>query len=235
MFRLFLTPTWFNGFDLVFNVVSLLIALSIAGYSWNIFRIHKENKFAYFSLAFLSLSFAYGFKVITSGIVYFTPLRDVAAHVLRPIAGQGLQFSGYLYRAGFTLHMIAILGAWMLIFFISQKSRSRLNKLHEVMQIGLFLYLIFLIAIVSNFTQVVFPLTSCVILGMVVLNYYKNYLNTNRNNNAFRVMMSFMLILFGNFMFVFTFFYKNLYVLGEVLTLLGFLLLLYTYRKTIKK
>tara|TARA_Y100000310_G_C20704331_1_gene833704 strand:- start:31029 stop:31736 length:708 start_codon:yes stop_codon:yes gene_type:complete len=235
MFRLFITPTWFNGFDLLFNIVSLVIALSIAGYSWKIYRTHQENKFAYFSLAFLSLSAAYVFKVFTSGIVYFTPIRDVAANVLRPIAGQGLEFSGYLYRSGFTLHMIAILGAWLLIFFISQKSRSRLNKLHEVMQIGLFLYLIFLIAIVSNFTPVVFTLTSCVILSMIVLNYYKNYLNTNKNNNAFLVMMSFLLILFGNFMFVFTFFIRNLYVLGEVFVVLGFLLLLYTYRKTTGK
>ena len=108
-----------------------------------------------------------------------------------------------------------------------------MKKYYEVTQIALFVYLVILISVVSNFRYFVFYLTALVLLGLIVLNYYKIYLNTE-NRNAFRGMLSFIFIFIGNIFFVFVFLYKNLYVLGEVFTLLGFLLLLYTYRRTIK-
>ena len=171
--------------------------------------------------------------MFTSSIVYFTPVRDVAAEVLKPIAGPGLRFSLLMYMSGLFLQMVSLLGAWLLIFFISQRSRARLKKYYEVTQIALFVYLVILISVVSNFRYFVFYLTALVLLGLIVLNYYKIYLNTE-NRNAFRGMLSFIFIFIGNIFFVFVFLYKNLYVLGEVFTLLGFLLLLYTYRRTIK-
>jgi len=129
--------------------------------------------------------------------------------------------------------MFPMLGAWLLIFFISQKSRERLHKLHEVTQIALFIYLILLISIVANFKYFVYYLTASVLLGLIVLNYYKNYLNTN-NKNAFKVMIAFMFILLSNLLLVFVFFIPGVYVVGELIMLLGFLLLLHTYRSVTK-
>ena len=233
MFSLFSTPVWFNGWDLVFETIGLVIALLIAAYSWKIYQLNTENRFAYFSLAFILVAVGLSMKILTSGILYFTPVRDVAANVLRPVAGQGLRFSQLLYRGGFFLEMFPMLGAWLLIFFISQKSRERLHKLHEVTQIALFIYLILLISIVANFKYFVYYLTASVLLGLIVLNYYKNYLNTN-NKNAFKVMIAFMFILLSNLLLVFVFFIPGVYVVGELIMLLGFLLLLHTYRSVTK-
>jgi len=229
MFRLFYTPTWFNGWDIVFDAVGLLVALLIAGYSWRVYRLHKENKLAYFSLAFVSIAVSFAVKVFTSAILYFKPVRDVTAVVLNPITGPSLQFADLFYRSAFFLQMLAMLCALLLIFFISQKSRSRLKKYYEVSQIGLFVYLVLLISIVSNFQYFVFYLTSTVLLSLIVLNYYKNYLNADKNKNTHKVMLSFLLMLLGNIFFVFVFFHNGFYVIGEVLVLLGFLLLLKTY------
>ena len=161
MYRLFFSPEWFNGWDIIFDVVALVIALMIAGYSWRIYRINGENKFVYLSFAFLLVSLGLLFKTMTSSILYYTPVRDVAADV-----------SHLYYRLGFFGQMVSMLGAWLLIFFISQKSRARLRKLHEVTQIALFIYLVLLISIVANFKYFVFYLTSSVLLGLIVLNYY---------------------------------------------------------------
>ena len=43
MYRLFYTPTWFNGWDIIFEAFILIIALMIAGYSWRIYKLNKEN------------------------------------------------------------------------------------------------------------------------------------------------------------------------------------------------
>jgi len=234
MYQLFFTPAWFNGFDLVFDIIGLVIALLIAAYSWRVYRISGENKFAYFSFAFLLLAGGLLFKSFTHSVLYFTPLRDSVTEVLKPALGSKLKFSDLYYRAAFFLQMALMLGGWLLIFFISQKSRQRLTKYYEVSQMALFLYLILLISIVANFNYFVFYLTSAVILGMTVLNYYKNYLNTSRNENAFRVMMSFIFILIGNLFFIFVFIFESFYVFGEVFMLIGFLLLLSAYSKAKK-
>lgn len=234
MYQLFFTPEWFHGWDLAFEGIGLLIALLIAGYSWKIHRMSSENKYAYFSLAFVLIGCGFFFKLLTHSVLYFSGMREVAAELLRPLAGSGLEYSDLLYRAGFFLQMVAMLGGWLLIFFVSQKSRSRLNKFYEVSQIVLFIYLILLISVISNFKYFVFYLTSMVILGMVVLNYYKNYLSTGQNSNAYLVMNSFLMILISQFCFVFVFLWQDLYVFGEVFLLVGFLSLLYTYRRVTK-
>jgi len=231
MYRLFFTPEWFNGWDIVFNVVSLIIVLLISAYSWRIYRINKESVFVYFSLAFLMIALGLLFKSFTSSVLYFTPVRDVVLEIVKPAVGTGLKFSDLFYRAAFFLQMVSMLGGWLLIFFISQKSRSRLKKFYEVSQIALFIYLVVLISIVGNFRYFIFYLTSAVILGLIVLNYYKNYLNTNKNKNSFLVMLSFFFILLGNIFYIFVFLFDSFYVLGEVLVLIGFLMILYTYSK----
>ncbi len=230
MFNLFYTPTWFHGWDIIFEGVSLIVALLIAAYSWKVYRLNSENRYAYLSLAFVLVALGFAFKMFTSSVLYFTPIRDATAAVLKPVAGERLEFSHLLYRGSFFMQMISFMGAWLLMFFLSQKSRARLHKLHELTQIGLFVYLVLLISIVANFKYQVFYLTSTVILSLIVLNYYKNYLNT-RTKNSLRVMLGFMFLLLGNIFLVFVFLSNSLYVIGEFLMLIGFLLLLYTYMR----
>ena len=234
MFRLFFTPGWFNGYDLLFDSIGLVVALLIAAYSWRIYLLNKENRFMYFSLAFLLVSLSLGFKIFTSGVLYYFPVRETVAQVLRPAAGSGLKYSALFYRAGFFFQMASMLGAWLVIFFISQKSRARLTKFYEVSQIGLFAYLLLLISVISNFKYVVFYLTSSVLLSLIVLNYYKNYLTTGKKN-ALMVMTPFVFILAGNLFLVFVFLNNSFYALGEILVVVGFLLLLYTYRKVVRR
>ena len=154
-----------------------------------------------------------------------------------PVVGKastGINYSQLFFRSGFFLSMVTMLGAWLLIFFISQKKEGRLKKFYELSQIGLFVYLVLLISVVSNFKYFVFYLTSFVLLGLIVLNYYKNYLNT-KNKDSFKVMVSFLSIFIGNLFFIFVFLFEGFYVIGEIFLLIGFLQLLYTYRKTMDR
>ena len=188
----------------------------------------------YFSLAFILVSISLSFKIFTSGVLYYFPVRETVAQVLRPAVGQGLRYSALFYRAGFFFQMASMLGAWLLIFLISQKSRARLTQFYELSQIGLFVYLVLLISVISNFEYVVFYLTSLVLLSLIVLNYYKNYL-TSKKKNALLVMSAFLFILTGHMFLVFMSVNNSFYVAGEMLMLLGFLLLLYTYRTIVKR
>jgi len=234
MFRLFFTPGWFNGYDLLFNSVGLVVALLIAAYSWRVYKFNRENRFMYFSLAFLLVSVSLAFKIFTSGVLYYYPLRETVYQVIGPAAGSGLRYSALFYRAGFFFQMASMLLAWLVIFLVSQKSRARLTKFYEVSQIGLFAYLLLVVSVISNFDYKVFYLTSSVLLSLIVLNYYKNYVTT-RKKSALKVMTAFLFILTGNLISIFVFLQNGSYVVGEVLTLVGFLVLLQTYRQVMRR
>lgn len=234
MYQLFFTPSWFNGWDIAFEAIGLIIALMIASYSWRVYRFSHENKHMYFSLAFITIAISLMAKMFAFGVLYFQPLRDNVLMVLQPAVGTELQFADLFYRAAFFIQMVLMLGAWLLIFFISQKSRERFKKFHEISQIVLFIYLIFLISFVSNFKYFVFYLTGTVILGLTVLNYYQNYLNSG-NEKTKLVMAGFALILLSSISFIFVFLFESFYVLGELFLLMGFLLLLYTYRSIMRR
>jgi len=234
MFRLFFTPGWFNGFDLLFDSIGLVVALLIAAYSWRIYSFNKENKFIYFSLAFLLVSVSLAFKIFTSGVLYYFPVRETVAQVLGPVAGSRLKYSALFYRAGFFFQMACMLLAWLMIFLVSQKSRARLTKFYEVTQIGLFMYLLLVVSVISNFDYKIFYLTSSVLLSLIVLNYYKNFITT-RKKSALKVMAGFLFILAGNLISIFLFLQNGYYVAGQVLTLLGFLILLQTYRGVMRR
>ena len=234
MFRLFFTPEWFNGFDLLFDSIGLVVAMLIAAYSWRVYKFNQENRFAYFSLAFLLVSVSLAFKIFTSGVLYYFPVRETVAQVIGSAAGPRLKYSALFYRAGFFFQMASMLGAWLVIFFVSQKSRARLTKFYELSQIGLFVYLLLLISVISNFKYEVFYLTCSVLLSLIVLNYYKNYLTTEKKS-VFKVMTAFLFILAGNIFSVFVFLQNGSYVIGEVLILIGFLILLQTYRAVVRR
>ncbi len=233
MLRLFLTPDWFKGLDLIFETVGLLVALLIAGYSYRIYSLNKENRFGYFSLAFLLVAVSLFLKMLTSGILYYTPIRDTVLDVLRPAVGARLRFVNIYYALAFFVQMASLLGGWLLVFFISQKSRARLSRFYEVSQIALFVYLVLLIAVIAQFKYVVFYLTGSVLLGLIVLNYYQNYLN-NRNKNTFRIMVAFIFILLSHIFFTFLFVLPGLYAIGQLFLLAGFCMLLLTYRRIIQ-
>lgn len=234
MYKLFLTPGWFNGYDLIFEAIGLIICLLIANYSWKIYKFGKENRHAYFSLSFLLVAGSLFVKIFTYSIFYFVKFRETATAPLQMLVTQGTVYANLLYMVAFFLQMSLMLSGLLLLFFISQKERSRLKKLYEVSQMSLFVYLILLIAIIANFKYVIFYTTSMVILSLIVLNYYKIHLNNPKNISILKVMFSFISLLIANIFFSLMFFSPMLYFAGELFLLLGFLLILKTYYEVMK-
>ena len=232
MFTLFQTPVWFQGLDLVFDLIAVLITLTITLYSSRIYHLSGEKKFFYFAVAFGLMSLGFVSKLITFSVIYAASAKFAVARTIEVVSGLpqgvGLSYRNLLYRAGFFLQMAATMGSLLLLYLLSQKARDRLNKMYEVSQIGLFTYLILLLAVVSTFEYRVFYLTNLVMLGLIVMHYYKNYL-MSRSKHALRVMWSFGSLMIAQVFFLFIFVMPGLYFIGELFTLLGFGLILYTY------
>ena len=232
--QLFNTPLWFNGLDLIFASVVFIIALLIAAYSWRVYNITREKRFSYFSLAFILISLSLLVQVITSSAVYFEDVRVAADTILRQAIGADREYSTLFYHAGFFLEMASLLGGLLLIYLISQKARERLKKFDELTQMALFVYLILLISFVASFKYVVFYLTGAVLLGLIVLNYYRAYLTTEKRN-TYLVMSAFLMLFMSYISFILIVFLPEFYIIGQLFQLLGFMVLLYTYNKITRR
>ena len=237
MFTLFETPVWFAGFDLVLDVIALLITLVISSYSYKLFKLSEDRKFAYFGLAFALMSVAFLFKLGTYTVIYFSITKTIVGNTVGTVTGLQdvtITLRNLLYRLGFFVQMAATLGSLLLLYLVSQKSRDRLNKFYEVSPITLFGYFVILISVISTFKYFVFYLTSFVLLALIVLNYYQNHL-LKKTKNSKRVLIAFSCLFVAQFFFVFIFAVNWFYFVAEVLSLLGFSIIAYVYIQVSRK
>lgn len=237
MFTLFETPAWFAGFDLALDTIAFLITLIISAYSYKLYKLCKNNKFGYFGFAFALMSLAFLVKIVTYTVVYFSTPQIVAGEIVSVVTGLqsvDITFRDLLYRLGFFIQMAANLGALLLLYLVSQKSRDRLKKFYELSQIALFTYFVFLISVVSTFKYTVFYLTSLVLLALIVLNYYQNYL-ISRSQNSKNVLTAFIFLLIAQVFFVFIFAANWFYFVAEIFTIISFAIIAYVYVKVTRR
>ena len=108
------------------------------------------------------------------------------------------------------------------------------NDSHKLRDRLLLFYFIIIITFFSSYSYFLFHITAVVMLLIIIPHYLKNYL-TRSHATSLCVLGSFLLILFSQFFFIFVLFDSRLYVVGEFLQLVGYLLLLGTYIVVLRK
>src|SRR3989338_9839639 len=64
------SPEWFYGFDSVIELIAIVVSVLLVYYSYKCFKLTKENKYLYFSTAFLSLTFGFIAKITGTLAIY---------------------------------------------------------------------------------------------------------------------------------------------------------------------
>src|SRR3990167_7672830 len=64
------SPKWFYGFDSIIEFIAVIVSILLVYYSYRCFRLTKENKYLYFSTAFLSITLAFIAKIIGTSAIY---------------------------------------------------------------------------------------------------------------------------------------------------------------------
>ena len=100
--------------------------------------------------------------------------------------------------------------------------------------VWLLLYFAIITAILSIFSYFIFHLTLVVLLSMIVHHFFCNS-KLHPSKTANMVFYAFLLLLLSQMVFIFNLLNKNLYVVGEVFQLAGYVVLLVTYIMVLKK
>ena len=212
------SPQWFYGYDIIFELLGILVTGLIGLYSLKLFRFSKERAYKYFGLSFLAFAVSFAAKIATNFVLYYqhtvkTTLQEVIVkHNL-------LQKSNILLQAGYDVHRFLLLLGLLGIYWIVSKSAENEHR-------WLFLYMLFVIALFSFNTYYVFHLTAAFLLLFITKHLHRVAMRRKAPRTAKLNVLAFALLLLSQLVFVFVWANKAIYVVAELVQLAGFVVFL---------
>ncbi len=222
------SPEWFYGFDSVIESIAIIVSVLLVYYSYKCFKLTKENKYLYFSTAFLSLTFAFIAKIIGTLAIYKPTITRSALGSSIHQTFTSVTPSG-INALAFIVYIFFILVGFMILFLII----SRLTWKNQRV-IALLVYFVFLATWISIVHYQLFYVTSFVLLLLITYSYYRNYREIKSEKAKF-VLIAFGILLVSQALFVFSIYSGIIYVLAELVQLLGFVYLLIPFILIFKK
>jgi hypothetical protein len=173
----------------------------------------------YFSTAFLSLTLAFLSKVIGSLAIYSQKVRESpVAQVIDSSFDKVTIYS--LNSLSFLSYMFFMTLGFMILFLIISRLTWKDKRV-----ITMLTYFVFISTWLGAIHYQLFYFTTFVMLCLIAYSYYDNYKEI-KSKNSLLVAISFFILLVSHAFFVFVVYSNMLYVITEVIQLLGFLFLL---------
>jgi hypothetical protein len=225
MIQLVYSPKWFYGKDIIIDIVSIFVLSLIAFFSIEYYKINKRNKnYLFLATSFILIALSFLFKIITNFTLYYHILETRQVGFVK-FTYNVIKSSDILFFAGFLMYRILMLLGLYVLYSIYLK-QNRTNIL-------LITYLILISIYFSNSAYHIFHLTSLIFLVIITVQYFKNYKKSKSETNKWLV-YSFSVITLSQIVFVFIMIHTILYVIAELMQLIGYLGLLITLIKVLK-
>ncbi len=206
-------PTWFWGIDVIFALVFTLVTILIALMSFKAYKLTKEPKYKFFSLSFILISLSFLVFSIFNSILIF--------HLSDKI---NLLLSAFDFA--FFIQVFLTLLAYMILIIIT-------FKIKDPKVVSLLLALLLLFILFSHQYTLKYHLTSLVLLSFLSFQFFINY-QEKQNKNSNLVFTSFYLLACAELFYIINIFTTEyLYVVGQLIQLLGFLVLFYMFMRVL--
>ncbi|MBI5148202.1 hypothetical protein HZA33_00815 [Candidatus Pacearchaeota archaeon] len=220
------SPQWFYGIDIIFEFLSIVASLLIAFYALRLYKFTNKLNHKYFGYSFIAIALSFFIKIMTNLVGYFSYFKEESVKLVT-VLYHGFTITYTPVKAALFVHRFLMLAGLFGIFYIVSRSREK-NK------ILLYLYFMTITALYVLFDPYgynsyrIFYLTTAFMSAFILRYYYLIY-KKNKNKKTLLIVESFLFILLGQIVFIFTSVSLNFYVLAEIIQFFGFLLLLYNY------
>ncbi len=209
---------WFNGIDSLFEIFTILVSLAIASVGYKAYRLTREKRHAYFSLAFALISLSFLSKIVAELLVRYELSQEIIQMANIYHIGGG----GFLAYMGFTF------AGLLALLVLSLRLHDPKIVILLILFLGVFEYFSY------TYLFAIFPLISLFMLGIITSSYYKNY----SEKQAFAPLLtwlSFFLFTASQLFFILATVDSKWYVVAHLIQLLGFCGLLYILIRVLKK
>ena len=226
MIQVVYTPSWFYGKDILIDTVSIFVLLLIAFFSLNYYKVDRKNKnYLHLAISFFLITLSFLFRILTNFTIYYK-VFETKQLGLFTLTYQVIKSTGTLFFIGFLLHRTLMLLGLYMLYSIYQKNQSKSNIL-------IISYLIIISTYFSQSAYYIFHVTSLILLLLITAQYYKNY-TRNKNPTTKLLATSFVMITISQIFFMFVEINNLLYVVAELIQLLGYVILLFTFIKVLQ-
>ena len=213
------SPKWFYGFDSIIELIAVVVSILLVYYSYKCFKLTKEKKYLYFSTAFLSLTLAFIAK-ITGTLAIYKPVitRTALGSTIHKTFTSMTPFS--INAIALVLHFLFMLLGFMILFLIISKLTWKNQRV-----IALLAYFVLIATWISVIHYQLFYATTFALLLLITYSYYQNYKEIKDEKARF-VAIAFGILLVSQGFSIFAIYSSTMYVLAELIQLLGFVYLL---------
>jgi hypothetical protein len=217
---------WFYGKDIVIDIISTAVLILIAFFAFRYYRMDKNNKrFLYFVASFGLMAVAFIFKILTHFNIYYhtTQTKQIGAITL---AYSTVKVSEIWIYCGFIGYWFLMLLGLYLLYSVYLKDQAKSSML----LIG---YLLFIVSLYSTYEPHVFHITCLILLSIITFIYLGKY-NEEKNRQTMGIAISFLIIALSQASFVFFIADSFFYEIGEIIQIVGYIILLFTFVKVLK-
>ena len=207
----------FYGIDSVMDFLIFLVAILITYQSYNIYNLLKEKNYKFFSWAFLSISIAFLFKIITN-FTFFHQINLLQTYFINHALLERIKLLDWINFFSVILYRIFLLVGFLILFLI-------FNKTERKEKVILFVYLSIITVLFSIYFSFVFHLTLFLLISFLTIYFYRNHKRI-KSKNSLIVFYSFLALLTAVFIGFFSSLHPFFYLTYEVILLIGFFILL---------
>lgn len=221
MIRIVPFANWLYGKDMFIDSISLIVLLLIVIYSIRFYQINKSKKQYLLLIASFSLiALSFITKILSHFIIYSTEIETKHIGIItltyREIEqSQALVFWGLLgYR------ILSIIGIYLLYLIYSEKQNWR--------AVVLSICLLLLVGYFGQYQYYIYHFVFALVLLLVLIGLKIRYKEKNTHTTKF-LFYGLALIFISHLTFIIMFANDLVYTCGEIIQLVGYLLILFAF------
>ncbi len=215
--KIVLTPDWFLGSDVLIESFSFIILILFFYFSVKSYKLSKNKKSLYLGIGFLLIAIAEIATILTKFVLYYdtTFTHSIGTMI---VTYQIVKSVNIFYYIGFSFHRLLTLLGLYIIYRLPMKKKT-------FGDIVLALCFIVISAFFSNFFYYIFHITALVLLILIINNYFVIYKN-NKAENTKILIIAFSILALSQINFILSK-VGGLYVVGQLLQLVSYIILLF--------
>jgi len=220
MIDLAFSPEWFFGKDVVIDLFSVLTLFLLTYFSLKYYKLGSSRKYLYLCISFFVIGVSFVLKILSNiAISHYTVSEAPHDVLINSTLGLIPSYWAIAWILLLLYRVLMLVGLYGLYSTYSDEP--------EKSQIVFTIFLLVIAAYFTRFSYFIFHLVALVLLGFITWRYLMNYKRT-KLSTAKLLVYGFALITISQIFFVFTGLNPVLYVIGEIIQLLGFVSVLFT-------
>jgi hypothetical protein len=218
MTHLYLIPHWFFLLSIIFEIIFAIITISIAYYSFKVYKLSKQKDLKWFGIGFLLIALSY--------IIWF--LINIFLLENFNESTKILNIKQFLFIGNYIVYFYIFLFITGLSTIVSSYFKN-----HKINNFILIETLVLISIFLSPDKGKMFYITSSIFLAYLSFNCLSQYLEKG-NKKALLSFIAFLLIFIGQAHFILATKNYIYYVIGHFVSLAGYFLMMLQLRLIIK-